>query len=85
MQREEGLDRFVIMGWFTLLMVLDDVRAGDILEFSYTIETQSSLFPDLGAYFFTLPQGVPVGSYYFGVHDRLRFSGPVHELVLGHG
>ena len=40
MQREEGLDRFVIMGWFTLLMVLDDVRAGDILEFSYTIETQ---------------------------------------------
>ena len=61
------MDRFVIMGWFTLLMVLDDVRAGDILEFSYTIETQSSLFPDLGAYFFTLPQGVPVGSYYFGV------------------
>jgi hypothetical protein len=67
LQREEGLDRFVIMGWFTILMVLDDVRAGDILEFSYTIETQPRLFPELGSYFFTLPQGASVGKYNFAV------------------
>jgi hypothetical protein len=67
LQREEGLDRFVIMGWFTILMVLDDVRAGDILEFSYTIETQPRLFPELGGYFFTLPQDASVGKYHFAV------------------
>jgi hypothetical protein len=67
LQREEGLERFIIHGWFTLLMVLEDVRPGDILEFSYTIKASSSLFPNLGGYFFTLPQGVSVGKYHFAV------------------
>jgi hypothetical protein len=65
LQREEGLERFVIHGWFTLLMVLDDVRPGDILEFSYTIETHPRLFPGHGAYFFSLPQAVSIGKYHF--------------------
>ncbi|MEI9959956.1 MAG: DUF3857 domain-containing protein [Limisphaerales bacterium] len=67
LQREEGLERFVIHGWFTLLIVLEDVRPGDILEFSYTIETQSGLFPEHGGYFFSLPQAVSVGKYHFAV------------------
>ena len=33
LQREEGLERFIIHGWFTLLMILEDVRPGDILDF----------------------------------------------------
>lgn len=67
LQREEGLERFVIHGWFTLLMVLEDVRPGDILDFSYTIQSESRLFPDHGGHFFTLPAGVPVGRYHFAV------------------
>lgn len=67
LQREEGLERFIIHGWYTLLMILDDVRPGDILDFSYTIRTESTLFPDHGGHFFTLPQGVPVGKYHFAV------------------
>jgi Domain of Unknown Function with PDB structure (DUF3857) len=70
LQREEGLERFVIHGWFTLLMVLEDVRPGDILDFSYTIRSSSTLFPKHGSYFFTLPQGVPVGKYHFAVQCR---------------
>jgi transglutaminase-like putative cysteine protease len=65
LQREEGLERFVIHGWFTLLMVLDDVRPGDTLEYSYTIESRSRLLPDNNSYFFTLPPAVSVGSYHF--------------------
>jgi transglutaminase-like putative cysteine protease len=67
LQREEGLDRFLIHGWFTLLMVLEDVRAGDILDFAYTIESTSDIFPNHGGHFFTLPQGVPVGKYHYAV------------------
>jgi Domain of Unknown Function with PDB structure (DUF3857) len=67
LQREEGLERFIIHGWFTLLMVLEDVRPGDILDFSYTIRSESVLFPNQGGHFFTLPQGVPVGKYHFTV------------------
>jgi hypothetical protein len=73
LQREEGLDRFVIHGWFTLLIVLEDVRPGDILDFSYTIRSEPVLFPNHGGCFFTLPQGVPVGKYHFAVQfNNLR-------------
>ncbi len=68
LQREEGLERFVILGWFTILMILDDVRPGDILEFAYTIETQPRLLPNNSSYFFALPQAVSVGKYHFAVH-----------------
>ncbi len=67
LQREEGLERFVIHGWFTLLMILEDVRPGDILDFAYTIESSSELFPNHGGHFFTLPQGMSVGKYQFAV------------------
>jgi hypothetical protein len=67
LQREEGLERFVIHGWFTLLMILEDVRPGDILDFAYTIESSSELFPNHGGHFFTLPQGMSVGKYHFAV------------------
>ena len=67
LQREEGLERFIIHGWFTLLMVLEDVRPGDILDFAYTIESSSELFPNQGGHFFTLPKGMSVGKYHFGV------------------
>lgn len=65
LQREEGLERFVIHGWFTMLMVLEDVRPGDILDFSYTIESQNSIFPNHGGHFFTLPHAVSTGRYHF--------------------
>jgi hypothetical protein len=70
LQREEGLDRFVIHGWFTFLMVVEDVRPGDILEFSYTVKTQPQLLPEHCAYFFSLPQGFSIGKYRFS----LRFT-----------
>lgn len=72
LQREEGLDRFIIHGWFTLLMILEDVRPGDILEFSYTIESQTRLFPNQGGYFFTLPQVSLIGKYRFAVQSRVQ-------------
>jgi hypothetical protein len=70
LQREEGLERFVIHGWCTLLLLLEDVRPDDIIESCYTIETQPRLLPGNFAAFFTLPQGIPVGKFHFS----LRFN-----------
>src|SRR5208283_3949973 len=35
LQREAGLERFMIQGWFTLLLLLEDVRPGDVIESCY--------------------------------------------------
>jgi hypothetical protein len=67
LQREEGLERFVIHGWCTLLLLLEDVRPGDIVESCYTIETRAALLPGNCAAFFILPQGVMVGKFHFSV------------------
>jgi hypothetical protein len=65
LQREEGLEKFVIHGWFTFLMILEDVRPGDILEFAYTIQSQPRLLPDNYSSFLALPLGAAVGKYQF--------------------
>jgi hypothetical protein len=70
LQREEGLERFVIHGWCTLLLLLEDVRPGDIVESCYTIETRRRLLPANCTAFFTLPPGAPVGKF----HYSLKFN-----------
>lgn len=67
LQREEGLERFVIDGWVTLLLVLEDVRPSDVMEVCYTIETLPRLLPEYFNCFFTLPQGVQIGEYLFSI------------------
>ncbi len=51
----------------TLLLMLEDVRPGDVLEWCYTVESRPLLLPDNCAAMFTLPAGVPVGKFYFSV------------------
>jgi hypothetical protein len=70
LEREEGLERLIIDGHFTLLLVLEDVRPGDVIDSCYTIETQARLLPGHYASFFALPQGVAIGAYFFS----LRFA-----------
>jgi Domain of Unknown Function with PDB structure (DUF3857) len=65
LQREEGLDRLIIHGWFTFLLVLEDVRVGDILEWAVTTETKQQLLPENYFSFFTLPEWVSVGRYHY--------------------
>lgn len=67
LQRESGLEGFIIDGAVTLLLVLEDVRPGDILEWSYTIENQPRLLPEHCTAFFTLPIGSPVGKFHFSL------------------
>jgi hypothetical protein len=49
--------------------MLEDVRPGDILEWSYTVEynAESQLLTGCCAELFTLPAGAPVGKFHFSV------------------
>ncbi len=46
MQREQGLESLELSGSLTVVVLLEDVRVGDILDISYTVESRSQLFPD---------------------------------------
>lgn len=46
LQREESLDRLVIDGWVTAMVLLEDVRVGDIVDVSYSIRTTPRLLPE---------------------------------------
>lgn len=65
LQREGGLNHLVIDGCFTFLLVLDDVRVGDILEWAYTSEHNPQILPEYCASFVRLPEWVSIGKYHF--------------------
>ena len=46
LQREESLDRLVIDGWLTAVVLLEDVRVGDIVDVSYTLRSTPRLLPE---------------------------------------
>ena len=57
----------------TLTVMLEDLRPGDILEWSYTIETCPILLPENCAALFSLPPEAPVGAHYFSlIFDTAR-------------
>ena len=73
LQREVGLEGSVIGGQITLLLLLEDVRPGDILEYSYTITTRRRIMPENLIAFFSLPTGTEIGKYRFLVlHSEKR-------------
>ncbi len=72
LQREAELEKFMIHGWITLLLVLEDVRPGDVLDWSYTLTNRARLLPAQVRCVFALPAGVAVGKYHFSVRHALR-------------
>ena len=73
LQREAGLERLVVDGWITLLLVLEDVVPGDVLEWSYTLTDRPKLLPEHVGSFFFLPVGTEIGKYHFSVrHAKTR-------------
>ncbi len=67
LQREEGLDAFVLYGQHTVLVLLEDVRVGDLLDVSYTIETKPRLLEKYFTAFFHFDRPHSLGSLHFGV------------------
>ncbi|OED36382.1 hypothetical protein AB833_27570 [Chromatiales bacterium (ex Bugula neritina AB1)] len=69
LQRETELDNGLYNGHQTLLLILDDQRVGDIVEYSYSKIGANPVFADHVFGWGRLQAGVPVGNYFF----RIRF------------
>jgi hypothetical protein len=67
LQREQGLEGLVLDGWFTALLVLEDIRPGDILDFSYTIENFPLLLSQYCSEIFVIQGEFAVGRFQFSV------------------
>ncbi len=55
LQREQGLEYQILSGRLTVVVLLEDVRVGDILDIRYTIEARDQLFPDHFSESLTIP------------------------------
>jgi len=68
LQREAGLDwSFSIDGSITLVLLLDDVRVGDIIDASFTIKSVSRLLPHRFWWTAFAPLQTPVGAFHVSV------------------
>src|SRR6185437_15952319 len=65
LQRESQLEGLMVHGRVTLLLVLEDVSPGDILECSYTLTSRPKILPEHVSQLFSIPAGVEIGKYHF--------------------
>lgn len=65
--REDGLENLVLSRSVTVVLVLEDLRLGDILESSFTITTHKLLLPERFQYFAQARLAVPLRFFHFRV------------------
>jgi len=70
LHREMGLESLVIQGLLTVVVLLENVRVGDTLDLSYTVQGQSPIFPANGSRWITIPEQLPVRAFCL----RTRFA-----------
>ena len=71
-QRENQLEHLVIDGAWTILLVLDDVRPGDVLDTAYSFEQRHPIHDECCDIFFYVPPYVVIGRYRLSIaheHD----------------
>jgi transglutaminase-like putative cysteine protease len=64
-RQEEDADRHLYNGTLTALLILDDVRKGDIIEYAYTLKGMNPIFSGKYSEFFSTAYSVPVGRLYY--------------------
>ncbi len=67
LQREENLDRFVVDGRVTAVLLLEDVRVGDIIDASYTIQTTPQLMAENFWLFCMVPAQIHLRAFHLSV------------------
>ncbi|HEY3898563.1 MAG TPA: DUF3857 domain-containing transglutaminase family protein [Chthoniobacter sp.] len=70
LQREAGLEGLNVGGLLTVVVLMEDVRVGDVLDLSYTVEGRSLVCPDRFACWITMPEGMRVQAF----HLSARFA-----------
>ena len=62
LQREEDMESLIYSGQHTLNIILDDVRVGDTIEYSFSRIGSNPVYQDLFAFKHSLSWSVPVGA-----------------------
>jgi Domain of Unknown Function with PDB structure (DUF3857) len=71
LRREANLERFILDGRYTASAILDDVRIGDVLVYSYTIVGENPVFENKSSAIFLVHFGVPIKQMVYKVHTSL--------------
>jgi len=74
LRREEALDAEMLTGVQSLLVVLNDVRVGDVVEFSYTVSGCNPIFKGHFSENFALTHSVAIDR----LHMRVESPRPLH-------
>jgi len=67
LQREENLERLVIDGRVTVVLLIEDVRVGDIIDVSFTLQSQSRILPEHFWTFCVVPTHAPLRAFHLSV------------------
>lgn len=67
MQRERGFEQLIYDGTQTLAVILDDVRVGDTIKYSYTLTGDNPIYSGQREFGFRTDYGIPVDRLYLRV------------------
>lgn len=81
MRREQGLERQMIDGVRTALVVLSDVRVGDVVDLAYTVEGENPIFDGRFSTLLQLADAAPVDRLHLRVDAPLERRLQVRSLA----
>jgi transglutaminase-like putative cysteine protease len=64
-QQEKELDRFIYNGSLTAVVILEDIRKDDIVEYSYTLKGFNPIFKNKYVGYYNLQYGYPLYNIYY--------------------
>lgn len=80
LQREQEMKNLIYNGRLTANLILDDVRVGDVVEYSFTLKGDNPVYSGIFAYESSIEYSVPVHRQFLRV--RWRKSNPLNIKVL---
>jgi transglutaminase-like putative cysteine protease len=63
--QETDLDRNLYNGSFTAMIILEDIRKGDVIDYSYSINGSNPVFKGRFSRSFELAYSIPIGNIYY--------------------
>lgn len=85
-QRERDIEKRLYDGTVTALVILDDIRVGDVIEYAYTITGANPVFAKKLNFTYSLGWGVPVEHVHVRMlaHEDHALNIKVHGMALEH-
>jgi len=83
-QREQDLDKLIYNGENSLHIILDDVRVGDIIEYSYSRIGTNPVYQGIFSYNADMQWSVPVAEYYLRIlwNKKIPLQYKLHNSQL---